>query len=195
MLVLVYCFDEVEKIVVVVCVQVVVGDLCDLSMMMGLMVNKCQYWKVQEMIQVGIDEGVLFLLGGFGSFFGFERGYYVKLIVFSCVNNQMMIVMEEIFGLVLVIIFYWDEFDVVVIVNDLLYGLLGYVYGELIEQVEWVVRKLWIGMVYLNGVVVDIVVLFGGYKQLGNGCEWGYVGIEEFFEMKFMFGVILGVVS
>lgn len=45
----------------------------------------------------------------------------------------MMIVMEEIFGLVLVIIFYWDEFDVVVIVNDLLYGLLGYVYGELIE--------------------------------------------------------------
>jgi acyl-CoA reductase-like NAD-dependent aldehyde dehydrogenase len=29
---------------------------------------------------------------------------------------------------------------------------------------------------------------FGGYKQSGNGREWGEAGFEEFLELKAVFG-------
>ncbi|WP_371926645.1 aldehyde dehydrogenase family protein [Pseudomonas sp. ANT_H12B] len=29
---------------------------------------------------------------------------------------------------------------------------------------------------------------FGGYKQSGNGREWGVHGLEEYLELKSMFG-------
>lgn len=54
-------------------------------------------------------------------------GYFVKLIVFGGVNNDMMIVCEEIFGLVFVIFLYEMEEEVIEMVNDMLYGFFGYV--------------------------------------------------------------------
>lgn len=107
----------------------------------------------------------------------------------------MTIATEEIFGPVLVIIPYRDESDAVAIANDSPYGLSGYVYGESIEQAERVARKLRTGMVHLNGAAADIAAPFGGYKQSGNGREWGYAGIEEFLETKSMFGATPGAVS
>ena len=29
---------------------------------------------------------------------------------------------------------------------------------------------------------------FGGYKQSGNGCEWGEFGLHDFLEIKVMNG-------
>jgi acyl-CoA reductase-like NAD-dependent aldehyde dehydrogenase len=40
------------------------------------------------------------------------------------------------------------------------------------------------GMVHLNGATNEISAPFGGYKQSGNGREWGAHGIEEFLEVK-----------
>ena len=36
----------------------------------------------------------------------------------------------------------------------------------------------------MNGAGLDFTAPFGGYKQSGNGREWGEVGFEEFLEMK-----------
>ena len=35
---------------------------------------------------------------------------------------------------------------------------------------------------------VDFRVCFGGYKQSGNGREWGEAGLNEFLELKAVFG-------
>ena len=40
---------------------------------------------------------------------------------------------------------------------------------------------------HINGAGLDLNAPFGGYKQSGNGREWGAFGIEEFLEVKAVF--------
>ena len=49
-------------------------------------------------------------------------------------------------------------------------------------------RRLRSGMVHLNGARLDFSAPFGGYKQSGNGREWGVESFEEFLETKSVFG-------
>jgi aldehyde dehydrogenase (NAD+) len=74
------------------------------------------------------------------------------------------------------------------IANDTDYGLSGYVYGATTEEALAVARRLRTGMVHLNGAPTDVHAPFGGYKQSGNGREWGAHGIEEFLEIKAILG-------
>ena len=43
-------------------------------------------------------------------------------------------------------------------------------------------------MVHLNGAGPDPSAPFGGYKQSGNGREWGEAGLEDFLETKAVMG-------
>ena len=40
----------------------------------------------------------------------------------------------------------------------------------------------------INGAPADFGAPFGGYKQSGNGREWGDFGFEEFLEVKAVMG-------
>jgi acyl-CoA reductase-like NAD-dependent aldehyde dehydrogenase len=42
--------------------------------------------------------------------------------------------------------------------------------------------------VHINGAQVDLQAPFGGYKQSGNGREWGREGFDEFVEVKAVMG-------
>ena len=128
------------------------------------------------------------MLGGPGRPDGIEQGYFIKPTVFANVNNQMTIAREEIFGPVLVMIPYRTEEEAIRIANDTVYGLAGYVYSGSIERARQVARKLRTGMVHLNGAPTDANAPFGGYKQSGNGREWGKEGLEEFLEIKAVMG-------
>ena len=52
-----------------------------------------------------------------------------------------------------------------------------------------VAAQLRAGQVILNGAPVERTIPFGGYKQSGNGREWGDYAFEEFLEVKAMVGV------
>jgi aldehyde dehydrogenase (NAD+) len=43
-------------------------------------------------------------------------------------------------------------------------------------------------MVHINGAWADSASPFGGYKHSGNGREWGAHGMDEFFEVKSIYG-------
>ena len=100
----------------------------------------------------------------------------------------MTIAREEIFGPVLCIIPYDDEDDAVRIANDTPYGLSGYVTSGDTDRARRVAKRIRAGNVHINGARLDFGGCFGGYKQSGNGREWGEAGLEEFLELKAVFG-------
>jgi aldehyde dehydrogenase (NAD+) len=154
---------------------------------MGPLSNANQFQKVQALIQKGIDEGATLVTGGVGRPPGVNRGYYVRPTVFANVTNDMTIAREEIFGPVLAILPYDTEEDAIRMANDTVYGLSGYVSGEP-KHAAAVASKLRTGNVHLNGAGADFTAPFGGYKQSGNGREWGEFGLEEFLEVKAVMG-------
>jgi aldehyde dehydrogenase (NAD+) len=154
----------------------------------GPLVSQAQFDKVQKLILKGIEEGAKLLSGGLGRPDGVDRGYFVKPTIFSGVRNDMTIAREEIFGPVLCIIPYEDEEDAVRIANDTPYGLSGYVTSGDLDHARRVGKRLRSGNVRLNGARIDFAGCFGGFKQSGNGREWGESGLEEFLELKAIFG-------
>jgi aldehyde dehydrogenase (NAD+) len=90
---------------------------------------------------------------------------------------------------VLSILPYDTEADAVRMANDTIYGLSGYVQSGSTEHARAVAAQLRTGNVHLNGAGVDFKAPFGGYKQSGNGREWGEHGLEEFLEVKAIMGV------
>lgn len=154
---------------------------------MGPVASEAQWNKIQRLIQSGLDQGATLVTGGLGRPDGLNAGFYVRPTVFADVRNDMAIAREEIFGPVLVIISYSDEEEAVRIANDTTYGLAAYVQGEKVEA-EAIARRLRAGQVYLNNVNLDLAAPFGGYKQSGNGREWGPMAIGEFLEIKAIIG-------
>lgn len=165
-----------------------VADAMAEGMAMGPVVSQAQFDKIQGLIQQGIDEGATLVAGGTGRPEGLSKGYFVKPTVFADVRNDMTIAREEIFGPVLVMIPYDTEDDAIRMANDSPYGLSGYVQSGSLERARRVAARLRTGMVHLNGAGPDVGAPFGGYKQSGNGREWGEHGFREFLEVKAVMG-------
>ncbi len=154
---------------------------------MGPISNANQYKKVQDLIQVGIDEGATLVAGGTGRPDGLNRGHFARPTVFGDVTNDMTIAREEIFGPVLAMIPYDTVDEAVEMANDTEYGLAGYVQGPQDEAVKTAAR-IRAGQVNVNSAGPDFMAPFGGYKMSGNGREWGDHGFEEFLEVKAVIG-------
>ena len=180
--------DEAAAIAKGAAEQVKVGDPNAADTTIGPVVSDVQYEKIQNLIQKGIDEGATLECGGTGRPDGLNAGYFVKPTVFSHVTNDMSIAQEEIFGPVLSLIGYADDDDAVRIANDTVYGLSGYISAGDPERAREVARRIRTGNIHLNGAPVDQQSPFGGYKQSGNGREWGRYGFEEFLEVKSILG-------
>ncbi len=165
-----------------------VGDPFTDGTVIGPVVSRAQFDKIQRLIQAGIDEGATLVTGGVGRPVGLTRGYYVRPTVFANVRNDMTIAREEIFGPVLSILPYRDEDEALRIANDTAYGLSGYVWSSDLDRARRVASRLRTGNVHLNGAGPDFAAPFGGYKQSGNGREWGVFGFEEFLEVKAVMG-------
>ncbi len=165
-----------------------VGDPNAADTDVGPVVSKVQWDKIQALIAKGISEGATVVAGGAGRPDGLSKGYYVKPTVFSNVDNAMTIAREEIFGPVISIIGYTDEADAVRIANDSDLGLAAYVQSGDVERAKRVARQLRAGMVHINGAAADSKAPFGGYKQSGNGREWGRYGFDEYLETKAVMG-------
>ena len=178
------CYDDVLNIAKKAAEDTGVGEPQKEGDHIGPLFDKIQFDRVQNMIQVGIDEGARLLTGGMGKPDGFETGWYVKPTIFADVSNDMRIAQEEIFGPVLVIIPFESEEEAIKIANDSPYGLGAYLQTGDKERAQRVSKALRAGAVHINGGGFNYGSPFGGYKQSGNGREGGEMGIEDYLETK-----------
>ncbi len=175
---------EVEDLAVQAAEAFTPGDPFDDATRLGPLVSAAQRDRVRMYIDKGIGEGAKLLTGGVEAPDGLDSGYFVRPTVFSGVTPEMTIAREEIFGPVLVIMPYETEDEAVEIANGTDYGLAGGVWSGDPERAKRVARRLRTGQVEVNGGAFNPLAPFGGYKQSGNGREYGHFGLEEFLEVK-----------
>mgnify|MGYP003346806497 CR=1 FL=1 len=160
------------------------GDPFDPATRLGPLVSAVQRDRVRTYIQAGLDEGAVLVTGGGEAPDGLDHGFFVRPTVFSGVTRDMAIAREEIFGPVLVLMPYDSEEEAVEIANDTEYGLAGGVWSGDRDHALAVARRLRTGQVEVNGGSFNPMAPFGGYKQSGNGREFGDYGLDEFLETK-----------
>ena len=176
--------DKAVEIAVSNAESMVTGDPEAEDTFLGPISNKAQYEKVQELIQVGINEGAKLACGGIGRPEGLRKGYFVKPTVFANVNNGMRIAQEEIFGPISIIP-YRDLEEAIAIANDTAYGLSSMISCANLDKGQEVAKKIRAGQVVLNRISRgDYPAPFGGFKMSGNGREHGTFGIEEYLEVQ-----------
>jgi aldehyde dehydrogenase (NAD+) len=166
----------------------VTGDPRDPATTLGPVVSQLQFDKIQRLIHTGIAEGATLVTGGEGRPKGLTRGYFVRPTIFGGVRNDMTIAREEIFGPVLAILPYETEADAIRIANDTPYGLAAYVWATDLAVARRAASQIRAGMVHINGADMALNAPFGGFKQSGNGREWGEFGLADFVELKVVLG-------
>ena len=154
----------------------------------GPVVSRKQFDKIQKLIETGVSEGATVVVGGPGRPEGIDTGFYVRPTVFADVTNDMAIAREEIFGPVLCVLGYDSIDEAIEIANDTVYGLAGYIQGKDEALIADVASRLRVGQVLVNQPHPDGMAPFGGYRQSGNGREWGDFGFEAFLEVKAVLG-------
>ena len=178
--------SEVEDLAVAAAEAFTPGDPLEPSSRLGPLVSGAQRDRVRNFIDKGVGEGATLLTGGVEAPEGLSAGFFIRPTVFSDVTRDMTIARDEIFGPVLSIIPYDTEEEAIDIANDSEYGLAGGVWSGDPERAKAVARQLRTGQVEVNGGGFNPLAPFGGYKQSGNGREYGSFGLEEFLEVKSM---------
>jgi len=163
--------------------QVKVGDPFQPDVGIGPLAMQRQLERVQGYIEKGKAEGATVALGG-GRPADLNRGFFIEPTVFTEVTPDMTIFREEIFGPVVSFVDYDDEADMIAKANDTIYGLHGAVYTQDAERGFAVAREYRAGSVTINGMMVDIHMPFGGFKQSGIGRDGGIEGLENYLETK-----------
>jgi len=165
-----------------------VGAPDDPSTDLGPVVSQAHYEKVQTLIEVGIKEGARLIIGGPGRPDGLNRGYFVQPTVFADVTEDMTLFKNEVFGPVISLISHDGDEDAIRLANLTEFGLAARVQSGDPIRARAVAKRLRAGWIEVNAPDFDYLAPFGGYKQSGNGREYGEWGLHDYLEVKAMLG-------
>ena len=163
-----------------------VGDPGDTGVFVGPMSSESQKQTVVDYINKGLAEGARLVTGGTDMPEGLSQGNFVAPTVFADVTNDMTIAQEEIFGPVLVMTRYSTIDEAIDIANDTPYGLAAAVWAGDQGKAISIAKRIRAGQCAINGGEPNHEAPFGGYKESGNGREFGEAGLHEYCELKAM---------
>lgn len=175
--------DEIVDAYTAAVGKIALGDPFADGVQMGPLAMERQRDRVEGYIAKGRAEGATLALGG-GRPANMNRGWFVEPTVFTHVDPSMTIAREEIFGPVVSFIDYDGEDDLIAKANATDYGLHGAVYTADAERGYAIARRVRSGSLTVNGMIVDIEMPFGGFKQSGIGRDGGVEGLENYTETK-----------
>ncbi|KAJ0393994.1 hypothetical protein P43SY_009879 [Pythium insidiosum] len=165
-----------------------IGDPLDPSTDIGPMINEKHMRKVQSYIEIGEREGATLLEGGgqrVAPSADLKDGFFLTPAIFVDCQDSMTIVREEIFGMVLSVLTFDDEDEVVARANDTPFGLSAGVFTRDITRAHRVIAALKVGTSWINNYNLAPVELpWGGHKLSGLGRENGVAGVEAWTQLK-----------
>ncbi len=161
------------------------GDPMDPATNFGALVDKTQFERVLNYIDIANREGANLLTGGKTARED-SGGYFIQPTIYDEVTPEMTIAHEEIFGPVLSVIEFTEEADAIRIANDTIYGLAAGVWTQDISRAHRMAKALQAGTVWVNcwDGSYDMALPFGGYKQSGFGRDRSLHAIEEYTHIK-----------
>ena len=177
-------YEKAVAIAKTVAEEQIVGDPLDPVTTMGPLASMAHRERVLSYIHKGMDEGARLITGGPARPDGCKTGAYVRPTIFADVTPDMIIAREEIFGPVLSIMKYETIEQAIQMANDTEFGLSSAVWAKDKPAALAIAKRLQAGQCYIQGGYFSLHAPFGGYKQSGNGREWGEHGLEEYLETK-----------
>ncbi len=179
-------YDDAVELAKTKAEALVVGDPTDANVFIGPMSSAGQKQTVLDYIDQAITDGARLVTGGTDMPAGLTSGNYVLPTIFADVTNDMKIAQEEVFGPVLVMIKYSTIDQAIDIANDTPYGLASAVWAGDKDKATAIARRIRAGQCAINGGDANHEAPFGGYKESGNGREFGIEGLHEYCELKAM---------
>ena len=150
---------------------------------LGASVSVNERNKIADLVDASVTAGGQLKTGGKSP--GGIGAFYPATVL--SVKNDNPILKQEIFGPVAPIVITTSDEEAISLANATEFGLIAYVYSGDLKRAMKVAQCLESGMVAVNkGVISDPAAPFGGVKQSGLGREGGFVGIEEFLELKYI---------
>ncbi|VDN02023.1 unnamed protein product [Thelazia callipaeda] len=199
------CYDKFRRKVVERAKRLVIGDPLLKETKIGATISPEHLMKVKYYIDEAVQQGATLLCGGDRvTVKGLENGYYLSPAILDCVNQQMRIYKEEVFGAAMLIIPFEeneasvllkdikdDNFmrnDAIRMANDTQYGLAAGLFTRNLHLAYSIASKLQAGNVYINTFNdTNPMIPFGGMKQSGFGRENGIAALEVFSQSKSVF--------
>jgi aldehyde dehydrogenase (NAD+) len=148
----------------------------------------CSSTSIQALIQAGIDEGAKLVDRRHGPSRGLEHGIFREadgvLRRSQRHDDRPRGDLRPRAGMIP----YDSEEEAIAMANDTPYGLAGYVQSGDIEHARARGPTHPRRQPALNGASGGYDVPFGGFKQSGNGREWGAHGFTDYLEIKALEG-------
>ncbi|KAF1329581.1 Betaine aldehyde dehydrogenase, partial [Globisporangium splendens] len=165
-----------------------IGDPLDPSTDIGPMIHEKHMLQVQKYIAKGVGEGATLLPGGGERVTpskALSNGYFLTPAIFVDCKDDMAIVREEIFGMVMSVLPFDTEEEVLARANDTEFGLSAGVFTKDLQRAHRMVANLQVGTSWINNYnLAPVETPWGGYKKSGLGRENGLAGIESWTQLK-----------
>eukprot|EP00092_Neocalanus_flemingeri_P006854 GFUD01007399.1.p1 GENE.GFUD01007399.1~~GFUD01007399.1.p1 ORF type:complete len:820 (-),score=223.40 GFUD01007399.1:85-2544(-) len=152
-----------------------IGHSLDKVVDMAAIVDESQRKSIADFVEEARDEGA--------DVFQTEcpSGCFYPPTLITGVNTASRVVMEEIFGPVLVALPFRTAKEAIAIANNSLYGLGASVHTEQLPLALETAKHIQAGSVWINcHNLFDAAAGFGGYKQSGFGRDGGKEGLFEY---------------
>ena len=160
-----------------------VGDPLDKAVDIGAIVDEKQLNTIKHYVKLGAKEGAEIWQPRAKLP---RQGFYYPPTLCTGVESSSTIVIEEIFGPVLVAMSFRTPAEAVALANNSRYGLAASVWTENLNLALDIAPKLQAGVVWVNCTnQFDAAAGFGGYKESGYGREGGHEGIVEFLKPRY----------
>ncbi len=166
-----------------------IGVSTDADAHYGPVVTAAHKAKIENYIQMGVDEGAELVVDGRGfSLQGHEEGFFVGPTLFDHVNTGMRTYQEEIFGPVLQIVRAADFEEAVALPSKHQYGNGVAIFTRNGHAAREFASRVNVGMVGIN-VPIPVPVAyhtFGGWKRsaFGDTNQHGMEGVKFWTKVK-----------